>query len=142
MGQAKQRGAYPTDWRELARLVKDEAGWCCVRCGHAHDRASGYVLTVHHFTGDKSNCARWNCIPLCQRCHLSVQARVNPAVAILTDPAPWAMPYISGLYESGGCAPSPGYDLSRWIREYEATGRRWPAWAIVPARDSELAGKL
>lgn len=30
----KHRGAYPANWREIARLVKAEAGNRCERCGH------------------------------------------------------------------------------------------------------------
>lgn len=28
------RGVYPAEWPAVARAVKDEAGWRCVRCGH------------------------------------------------------------------------------------------------------------
>ena len=121
---------YPPDWDLIAREVKDAAGNCCVRCGVAHDPARGYCLTVHHFDGDKANCARWNLMALCQRCHLSVQVRVAPAQGFFFDPRPWAMPYIAGYYESGGGVKPPGYDLRRWVAEYyEADGLPWPAWA-------------
>lgn len=120
---------YPTDWDSLAKLVKDEADWKCVRCGHAHEPAAGYCLTVHHFVGDKSLCERWNLMALCQRCHLSVQARVDPRRPIIFDPSVWSMPYIAGVYAANICQPSPGYELARWISEYEASGRVWPEWA-------------
>lgn len=35
------------------------------------------ILTVHHLDGDKLNCRWWNLAALCQRCHLSIQGRVN-----------------------------------------------------------------
>lgn len=120
---------YPPHWPALAKLVKAEAGGRCVRCGRLHAPSEGYTLTVHHFDGDKANCERWNLMALCQRCHLSVQGRVNPSVPIFLDPSPWAMPYIAGLYLAGGCIPSPTFDLSRWIGVYEQTGRTWPTWA-------------
>lgn len=133
MAQARQTGSYPTDWPELARRVRLEAGNRCVRCRWPDDPDAGRMLTVHHFDGNRSNNARWNLMALCQRCHLSVQARVDPANPILFDPRPWAMPYIAGLYESGGCTPSPHYELSRWIRVYETTMKvAWPAWAPRP----------
>ena len=132
MGQPHHRGQYPPDWPSKALAVKQAVNWRCVRCDHAHDPKAGYCLTVHHFDGNKENLSDWNLIPLCQRCHLSVQARVNPAIPILHDPSVWAMPYIAGLYRSGGCLPSPGYDLARWATEYTASGRTWPMWAPVP----------
>lgn len=52
------KGEYPAEWPDLACVVKDEACWKCVRCGHAHDPVSGHTLTVHHFDGDKGNSAR------------------------------------------------------------------------------------
>jgi len=122
-------GEYATDWREVAELVKTEAGWRCVRCGHAHDPAAGRCLTVHHFDGDKANNERWNLMALCQACHLSVQARVDPYVPLMFDPREWAMPYIAGFYEARRGTPGPLYDLSRWIAEYEAALGEWPAWA-------------
>ena len=71
------RGDYPPDWAGIALAVKDDAGWKCERCLHPHDFESKHVLTVHHLDGDKSNCERWNLAALCQRCHLSVQGRVD-----------------------------------------------------------------
>lgn len=135
MAQAKQHGTYPADWSALSKLVKDEAQWRCARCGlgcRPGTMAPGLSYGVHHFDGNRGNNARWNLMPTCNRCHLSVQGRVNPAVAILVDPRPWAMPYISGLYEAGGCIPSPTYDLSRWVGEYERAVGPWPHWAPRP----------
>ncbi|MEM6853008.1 MAG: HNH endonuclease signature motif containing protein [Planctomycetota bacterium] len=124
------RGEYPKDWPSIARAVKDEACWRCVRCGTAHCVATGHVLTVHHFDGDKANCARWNLMALCQRCHLSVQARVDPEVPLMFPPAVWAMPYIAGFYEAGRGVPGPLYDLAGWVEQYGPEA--WPAWAPQP----------
>lgn len=129
MPQPSHRGCYPADWPAIAQLVKDEAAWCCVRCGHAHEPKTGYCLTVHHFDGDKANVARWNLMSLCQRCHLSVQARVNPEIGLLVKPSLWAMPYIAGFYEAGRGVPGPLYELPMWIWEYVATVGPWPEWA-------------
>jgi len=124
---AKQIGEYPANWTEIATQVKDEADWRCARCENYHSVATGHCLTVHHFDGNKSNCERWNLMPLCQRCHLSVQARVNPQVPLLFTPSTWAMPYIAGFYESdGGGYPGPLYDLAEWMDTY---GHDWPSWA-------------
>ena len=89
---------YPSDWPDIARRTKDEAGWVCVRCGHEHDIANGYVLTVHHVDLDKTNCRWWNLAALCQRCHLSVQARVKLNRPWMFEHSEWFKPYVAGWY--------------------------------------------
>lgn len=125
------RGTYTEDWPTLARTVKDAAGWRCIRCGHGHNPAAGRCLTVHHFDGDKANNARHNLMALCQACHLSVQARVNPADPLMFEPAAWAIPYIAGYYESGRGIPGPLYRPEAWRDRYEREVGPWPAWAPV-----------
>ncbi len=44
------RGVYPANWPEIARRVKDAAGWRCERCGAKHGPVPA-VLTVHHLDG-------------------------------------------------------------------------------------------
>lgn len=92
------RGEYPADWPERARECKEAAGWCCIRCGHENDRESGHVLTVHHFNGDKSDCRWWNLLALCQRCHLTIQAKVDPEVPWMLEHSEWLKPYVAGFY--------------------------------------------
>lgn len=89
---------YPPNWRELARSVKEAAHWCCIRCGHPNQVAGARVLTVHHWDGDKANCRWWNLMALCQRCHLSIQGRVDPHQAYMLEHAEWCKPYAAGLY--------------------------------------------
>lgn len=90
---------YPPDWTKLAAAVKDDADWCCVRCGHPHDTPSGYTLTVHHLDMNPGNRQWWNLIPLCQRCHLSIQARVDLARPWVMAPhSEWFRPYVAGWY--------------------------------------------
>lgn len=98
MAQPLHRGAYPPQWPEISLQIKEAAGWKCIRCDHPHDRESGHVLTVHHFDGDKSNVQWWNLLALCQRCHLSVQARVNPDQPWMFDHSTWLKPYVAGFY--------------------------------------------
>jgi 5-methylcytosine-specific restriction endonuclease McrA len=69
-----------------------------IRCKHEHEVATGYVLTVHHFDGNKSNCDWWNLLALCQRCHLSFQSRVNPSVPYFFEHSDWLKPYVAGYY--------------------------------------------
>lgn len=92
------RGEYPGDWAEIAASVKEAAGWKCARCGHPHDRPSGHVLTVHHADGDKSNCLWWNLLPLCQRCHLRIQGKVDLDRPWVLDHSEWFQPFVAGFY--------------------------------------------
>lgn len=95
----KSSGVYPPEWKQIARDVKEAAGWCCVRCQHAHDPASGYTLTVHHADINPANCAWWNLLPLCQRCHLSIQSRVYlDRPWVMADHSEWFKPYVAGFY--------------------------------------------
>jgi|GEM_PF-452618 len=132
------RGAYPPDWTDIAIAVKRAAGWRCARCGAPHNPQDGRCLGVHHFDGDKANCARWNLMPLCQACHLSVQARVDPQVGLLFDPSPWCMPYIAGFYESGRGVKPPTYDLAAWCERYIREVNLWPWWAPAPRNERAL----
>jgi len=94
----KHRGEYPENWSEIAKDVKDRADWKCIRCGHPHDPESGYCLTVHHLDGDKSNCRWWNLAALCQRCHLSIQSRVDMTRVWMFPHSDWFKPYVAGYY--------------------------------------------
>ena len=76
-------GDYPDDWDEIARAIKDLVGWNCEHCGHGHEVATGYVLTVHHLYDDKSDCSYKNLVALCQRCHLSIQSWYVPGQQML-----------------------------------------------------------
>lgn len=90
---------YPAEWPEISQQVKAEAGGRCVRCKHEHDPLTGFTLTVHHLDMNPSNNVWWNLLPLCQRCHLSIQARVvleRPWV--MTEHSEWFKPYVAGWY--------------------------------------------
>ena len=90
--------SYPENWKEIARAVKDAAGWMCVRCGAVHDPQIGYTLTVHHLDIDPSNCAWWNIPALCQRCHLSIQGRVVMERPFMFHHSEWFIPYVAAYY--------------------------------------------
>lgn len=98
MSQPLHRGDYPPNWRTIARAKKAMCHDRCERCHHVDDLASGHLFTVHHFDGDKSNCRWWNLLGLCQRCHLSVQARVNPDQPYWFEHSEWLKPYVAGFY--------------------------------------------
>lgn len=89
---------YPPDWPEIAKRVKDAAGWRCVRCNAESSVEDRTVLTVHHMDGDRMNNRWWNLLALCQRCHLSVQNRVDPETPYWLEHSEWFKPYIAGYY--------------------------------------------
>ena len=78
---------YPPNWEDVSRRVKKRARWRCELCG-AKNGPPPNVLTVHHLDGDKWNLLPWNLAPLCQRCHLRVQASVDIYQATLTGVYP------------------------------------------------------
>jgi hypothetical protein len=75
--EGAESGAYPPEWPETARKVKEANGWKCERCGRPNDYENGYTLTVHHLDGNKWNLEPWNLAALCQRCHLQVQNKID-----------------------------------------------------------------
>lgn len=89
---------YTSDWHEIAADVKKAAGWRCIRCGHRHEIESGYVLTVHHMDMDPSNNKWWNLLALCQRCHLTIQAKVDIHRMYMFEHSEWFKPYVAGYY--------------------------------------------
>lgn len=119
----KSTGSYPPDWKEIARRVKDECGWKCVRCGHPHDVPAGYMLGVHHLDLDPSNCAWWNIPPLCQRCHLQIQHKVVMERQWYLPHSEWFKPYVAGYYAKiHGLPTDEQYVMSR-IDELLAIGQ-------------------
>lgn len=94
----KTSGEYPPDWDLIALGTKNDADWRCIRCDHEHCIESGHMMTVHHWDGNKSNCAWWNLMALCQRCHLSIQARVLPKQPWLYGHTEWCQIYAAGFY--------------------------------------------
>lgn len=56
------------------------------------------ILTVHHLNGIKHDCRWWNLAALCQRCHLSVQARVVMSRPYHGEHSDWFKPYVAGFY--------------------------------------------
>lgn len=55
-------------------------------------RALATVSRCNHLNGDKSDCRWWNLLALCQRCHLSVQARVDPRRPWIFEHSDWIKP--------------------------------------------------
>jgi hypothetical protein len=102
---------YPDNWKEIAKAVKDEADWKCVRCGKLHDPENGYTLTVHHLDINPENSAWWNLAPLCQRCHLSIQSKVIMERPYMFSHSEWFRPYVAAYYGviAGRLHPTKNY---------------------------------
>ena len=71
---------YPDNWHEIARAVKEAAGWKCQnpKCSidHIGDGTMGSCLTVHHPDRDPENEPHARKIALCARCHLREGAKL------------------------------------------------------------------
>jgi hypothetical protein len=107
-------GEYPKEWRVIAKQVKDEAGWRCIRCGHPHDPATGHTLTVHHLDNNKSNIRWYNLVALCQKCHLQIQAKVIMHRPWYLPHSEWFKPYVAGYYATvHGLPDDRDYVLAR-----------------------------
>ncbi|MEM8558791.1 MAG: HNH endonuclease signature motif containing protein [Bacteroidota bacterium] len=120
-------GSYPDNWKEIATAVKDEAGWCCIRCGVEHDRdtRTGNCLTVHHLIDQKDLVAWWNLTALCQRCHLHIQAKVQMDRIWMFHHTEWFVPYVAGYYASAFGLPQDRLFVNRFADEliYLGQGR-------------------
>lgn len=73
------------------------------------------IATVHHLDGNKANCAWWNLLPLCQRCHLTIQGKVNPHQPFMLEHSEWFKPYVAGFYAK----KYEGRDITREEAESE-----------------------
>jgi 5-methylcytosine-specific restriction endonuclease McrA len=119
----KSISEYPVDWKQIARQTKDEAGWKCIRCGHVHEPATGYTLTVHHLTLDPANCRWWNLAALCQRCHLRIQAKVIMERPWMLEHSEWFRPYVAGYYAHLHGLPDDRETVMQRIDELIAIGQ-------------------
>lgn len=104
-------GDYPPNWPEIAKRVKEAAGWRCERCGHYHEPETGYTLTVHHLTMQKNCVEDWALAALCQRCHLSVQGRVDMNQDYMLPMADWMKPHYEGMRKA--------VEEGRWPKVYQ-----------------------
>lgn len=117
-------GTYPEDWPAIARRVKDDANWRCVRCGHPHDRETGHVLTVHHLDNNKSNTQWYNLVALCQKCHLKIQAKVIMHRPWILPHSEWFKPYVAGYYAAQRGLPSDRESVLAHIDELIEMGQQ------------------
>ena len=90
------RNAYNADGKAKRKAAREAAGNRCIKCTSLS--VPGRILTTHHFDGDKSNDEWWNLLPLCQVCHLSFQAKVDPDIPFFLEHSKWLKPYVAGFY--------------------------------------------
>lgn len=99
-GTVAQEG-WPTLAHRLATLGLDRSD--------AHVWAQYRILTVHHLDGNKANCRWFNLAALCQRCHLTIQGKVQMERVWPWEHSEWFKPYVAGYYAHVYC----GEDLDR-----------------------------
>lgn len=93
-------GTMYTHPRAIAGAIVSEGQGVCF--------AQWRVLTVHHLNGVKFDCRWWNLVSLCQRCHLTIQAKVWMDRPWNKPHSEWFRPYVAGYYAS-----LEGLELSR-----------------------------
>jgi len=99
----KKLKGYPDNWELLVAQLRERFGMKCERCGHEHDPAGGYCLTVHHLDGNPRNNADWNLALLDQRCHLAIQGRIKMDQMFFEELMPvsgWFKPHYEGYLKS------------------------------------------
>lgn len=93
--RAERRALYPSDWKAISLSIRERAGWCCegspafptcrAANGGPHPvTGSKVVLTVAHLDHDESSRDPANLRAMCQRCHLTYDAKHHAANAART----------------------------------------------------------
>lgn len=83
------RSLYPPNWNQISHSIRERAGDRCEFCGAANHQphpvtGSRVVLTVAHLDHNPANCAPDNLRALCQKCHLTYDARLHALHAAIT----------------------------------------------------------
>jgi hypothetical protein len=84
--------------------VRDLDGYDQDVIEHSRTEAQWRILTVHHLNGVKHDCRWWNLAALCQRCHLTIQAKVHLDRPYDRPHTEWFRPHAAGYYASEGRA--------------------------------------
>lgn len=71
---------YPANWKEISKRIRERAGNKCEFCGAVNGEphpvtGSKVVLTVAHLDHNPQNNDEGNLRALCQRCHLTYDAK-------------------------------------------------------------------
>lgn len=109
--RAERRALYPADWKSISLAVREAAGWRCqgtprfptcrAAQGEPHPiTGSKVVLTVAHLDHDEGNSDPANLRALCQKCHLTYDAKHHAANAARTRRSRFAQGDLMNLAES------------------------------------------
>ena len=88
--RAERRALYPSEWPLISLLMRVMAGWRCEWCNAWHGEphpvtGSRVVLTVAHIiVDDPADVRPANLAALCQRCHLTHDAKMHARNAAAT----------------------------------------------------------
>lgn len=92
----ENRSRYPSDWKAISLRIRTRAGWICEGAPGIYDdcravhgephpvTGSHVVLTVAHLDHTPENVADDNLKALCQRCHLTYDAKHHAVNAAAT----------------------------------------------------------
>lgn len=89
------------EWSPCDELCTHGVGPTFTRARGEKVEAAWRILTVHHLlTGQagKRNLLWWNLVSLCQRCHLTIQRRVDLRRVYPWPHSDWFRPYAAGWY--------------------------------------------
>lgn len=80
---------YPDNWKEISLRIRKRSGGRCEFCGalnyHPHPiTGSKVILTVAHLDHNPQNCDPENLRALCQKCHLTYDAKHHARTAATT----------------------------------------------------------
>jgi 5-methylcytosine-specific restriction endonuclease McrA len=85
----EMKDRYPKNWKEISERIKERDGNKCVFCGAENYKpnpitGSMVILTVAHMDHIPENIGDDNLKALCQRCHLTYDAKEHAKNAAIT----------------------------------------------------------
>lgn len=85
----ENRGRYPKDWKQVRQAILARSGLRCEFCGASQyqkhpETGSKVVLTIAHLDHQPENNDPANLKALCQRCHLTYDAKHHAKNARVT----------------------------------------------------------
>lgn len=99
----ENRARYPKNWKQIADAIRARGNNCCegspnfypdcrAENGKPHPvTGSKVVLTVAHLDHTPENCSSDNLMAMCQRCHLTYDAKHHTETALQTRRAKMAL---------------------------------------------------
>jgi hypothetical protein len=97
-GPGRWRNGPAGEWHRADELGQADSGEILHVLNAQQVQAAYRILTVHHLNGRKFDLRWHNLVALCQRCHLSVQSRVQMERLWPWEHSEWFRPYVAGFY--------------------------------------------